>query len=63
MPLFEIVLLQTPDDKGRGEKLLHGPIAIIAKNEQAAAIAAVMENRPDEDIDINRLDVIVRPFE
>lgn len=65
MPLFEIAILQTPTKKEREdggmETLIVAPEAIIAKDKETAAMAAV--RRPEAaGIDLNRMEVIVRPF-
>lgn len=65
MPLFEIAILKTPTKKekedGQQEELIVGPEAVIAKDRETAAMAAV--RRPEAaDLDLNRMEVIVRPF-
>lgn len=68
MPLFEVALLKRPTKKeieeGTGqEELIFGPKAVVAKDAQGAAIAAVMQNKDElEDVDMARTDVLVRPF-
>ena len=64
MPLFEIVILEKPTEKaakdGGLEKLVYGPKHYIAKTEQSAVLMAMRDNVPE--FDINRAEVIVRPF-
>lgn len=64
MPLFEVVVLEKPTEKaakdGAVEKLVFGPKAIIAKTEQAAVLTVMSNGLPK--MDINRAEVIVRPF-
>ena len=66
MPVFEVVIILRPTkkdaDDGEQETLLLGPKALIAKDEQAAAIGAVMSGKLGTDIDLSRVDVKVRPF-
>ena len=64
MPLFEIVILEKPTEKARKagatEKLVLGPKPIVAKSEQAAVLHVMLNGKPKFDID--RAEVIVRPF-
>lgn len=67
MPLFEVVILEKPTKKdaedGAVERLVFGPKAIISRDEQSAAITAVMDNTGGEiKVDRQRMEVIVRPF-
>lgn len=65
MPLFEVAILETPTKKeaedGKGERLVFGPKAVVAKNDQGAAIAAVLDGGTIEG-DRSRWTVLVRPF-
>ncbi len=65
MPLFEVAIIQVPSKKeaeeGATEKLVFGPKAVIAKDSQSAAIAAVMGGEKP-DIDMAKAQVLVRPF-
>jgi hypothetical protein len=68
MPLFEVAILEVPTKKqaeehDQLEKLAFGPIYVIAKDGQSAAIKAVLEN-PEKasGIDKSRMQVLVRPF-
>lgn len=71
MPLYEVVILETPTKdqakEGKLERLVLGPVHRVAKNDQSAAMAVVMEAARSEDKDLDlpdpsRMDVIVRPF-
>lgn len=67
MPLFEVAILQRPTKKeveeGTGtEQLVFGPKAVVARDGQSAAIAAVMDGGLKEGIDRSRMEVLVRPF-
>lgn len=65
MPLFQVAIIERPTAKeaedGAEEKLILKPVPVIAANEQAAGIVAVMENK---DIEFNsaRSQVLVIPF-
>lgn len=64
--LYEVAILETPTknerEDGKGERLVFGPVAIVAKDEQAAAIAAVLDQKGDVIVDRSRMSVLVRPF-
>lgn len=65
MPLFEVAIIEKPTKKeaedGATEKLVFGPAAVMARNEQGAVVAALLgENRPT--VDMNKAEVLVRPF-
>jgi len=68
MPLFEVAILEMPTKKeiedGTGiEKLVFGPKFVVAKDAQSAAIKAIMEDvSKAQDIDKNKMQVLVRPF-
>jgi hypothetical protein len=66
MPLFEVAIIQKPTKKeaedGVAEKLVFGPKPVIARDNQSAAIAAVMDGQIDKDVDRTRMEVLVRPF-
>lgn len=67
MPLFEVAIIQKPTKKeveeGTGaEKLVFGPKAVIARDNQSAAIAAVTGPDAPTGLDMSRAEVLVRPF-
>lgn len=69
MPLFEVAVLEkfkkgNNQDADKPERLLLGPKALLAKDQQAALFAAVFElsATKDQDVDRDRLEVIVRLF-
>jgi hypothetical protein len=66
MPLFEVAILEKPTKKeaeeGSSEKLVFGPKAVVARDQQSAAIAAVMGEEVPKDIARERMEVLVRPF-
>jgi hypothetical protein len=64
MPLFEVAVLEKPTkdaaDKGDAEKLVLGPVPVVAKDPDVAKILAC-KKLPD-DVATDRLEVLVRPF-
>jgi len=66
MPLFEVAILQRPTKKeaedGATEKLVFGPKSVVARDDQSAAIEAVMDGDVPRDIERSRMEVLVRPF-
>ena len=66
MPLFEIAILLKPTKKeaedGGTEKLIFGPKPVLARDEQAAGFAALMGESVPRDLDMNRAEVLIRPF-
>jgi hypothetical protein len=66
MPLFEVAILEKPTKKeaeeGATEKLVFGPKAVVARDTQGAAVAAVMSQTGQVTIDMNRAEILVRPF-
>jgi hypothetical protein len=65
--LFEVAIVQKPTKKemagGQGEAIVLNPTAIVAQDEQAAAINAVLDHGEKiRDIDRTRMEVYVRPF-
>jgi hypothetical protein len=66
MPLFEVAILEQGKQKEDLERLVLGPVAVIAGDPEGAGILAVMEDVKNEhtlaDIDPTRMKVLVRPF-
>ena len=65
--LYEVALIQKPTKKeaedGASEKLILPPTPVIAENEQSAGVQAVMKNKGNvADGDLERIQVLVRPF-
>ncbi len=63
MPLFEIVILEKPTDKAAKDGALERLVLrkdVVAKTEQAAVLTVMTNGCPK--MDINRAEVIVRPF-
>jgi len=65
MPLFEVAILEKPTkneaEDGKSERLVFGPKAVIARDNQSAGIAAVLDADKLE-INRDRMEVLVRPF-
>ncbi len=64
--LYEVAILEKPTkkevDEGKAsERLVLGPVAVVANDPQSAAIAAVLDAK-DVTIDRSRMEVLVRPF-
>ena len=67
MPLYEVAILEKPTKKeaedGGTERLVFGPSAVVASDEQSAAISAVLDsNSGSFSVDRSRMEVLVRPF-
>lgn len=66
MPLFEVAILQKPTKKeaedGKAETIIFGPKPVIARDDQSAGFAALRDEDVPRDLDINRAEVLVRPF-
>jgi hypothetical protein len=64
--LYEVALVQQPTKKegeeGGQEKLILPPTPVIAKDEQSAGVTAVMKNKDNIKCDMDRIQVLVRPF-
>jgi len=65
MPLYEVAVISIPSKKeleeGGTEKLIFGPKAVVAKNEQAA-VFGVAQADEIKGADLNKLQVLVRSF-
>ena len=66
MPLFEVAILEKPtikeiEELGKGERLVFGPVAVVAKDAQSAAVSAVMQANGLE-VEKERMEVLIRPF-
>jgi hypothetical protein len=63
MTLFEVAIIQHPKKKKGKAKLMLEPVAILAIDEQAAAINTILDNADYlADIDRDYMEVLVRPF-
>jgi len=69
MPLYEVAILEQPTknerEDGASERLIFGPAAVVAKDEQGAAISAVLDRQDSEhslEVDRSRMTILVRPF-
>ena len=61
MPLFEVVVLEKAKKEGKLEKIVIKPTAVVAADEQNAAISIIMDN-PDAKVSKDRMEILVRPF-
>lgn len=65
--LYEVAIIELPkrvkdQDEGK-ERLVLGPVSVIAGDHQGAAIEAVLANTEAlKDVDRTRMKVMVRPF-
>lgn len=67
MPLFEIAIIQKAnkkelDDGAAPEKLIMPPKYVMAKDPQTAGLIALTGADAPKDVDLNRAEVLVRPF-
>lgn len=67
MPLYEVAIIEKPTKKqaeedGVQDKLVFGPKAVIARDPQGAAVAAVLDGSFPKEADRTRMEVLVRPF-
>lgn len=67
MPAFDVLILQQPTKKemeeGTGqEKILFGPKLVLARDKETAGIAAVTGEDGPKGVDMNRAQVLIRPF-
>jgi len=64
--LYEVAIIQKPTkaeaEEGKSETLILKPTPVLAKDDKAAGISAVLENKADIECDMSRVEVLVRPF-
>ena len=64
--LYLVALVQKPtkkeEENGKQEELILAPTAIIARDDKAAAVRAVAQNKDKISEDLSNVEVIVRPF-
>jgi hypothetical protein len=62
MPLYEVAIIEHADpDNDKKERLALPPKAVLARDDQSAAISAVLDAK-ELDVDRDRMEVLVRPF-
>lgn len=65
--LYEVALIQNPTkteaENGSLGKLIMPPVYVMAKSEQAAGVQAVMANKEKLPDELERVEVLVRPFQ
>lgn len=63
--VYEVIIVEKPtqkqiEEEGAMDKIVLGPVAVVAKNEQTAGIAAAST---DKEFEMNgQMQVLVRPF-
>jgi hypothetical protein len=63
MTLYEVAIIEHPSKKKGKARLVLKPSCILANDETQAAINTILEYADDfEDIDRDRMEVLVRPF-
>lgn len=67
MPLFEVAIIEKPTKKeaeeGATERLVFGPKPVIARDPQGAVVVALLGGGADRPtVDMNKAEVLVRPF-
>jgi hypothetical protein len=67
MPLFEIVILKKAtkkeiEDGNPAEELLYGPKAMLARDKETAGLMVMRSKDVPDDLDLNKADLIIRPF-
>jgi hypothetical protein len=67
MPVFEVAIIKKPTRKeieeGTGsEEWIMKPQFVLARDQSTAAIAAVKGPEAPQALDLNRAEVLVRPF-
>jgi len=65
MPLYEVAILEKPTkneaEDGKMERLVYGPVTVVARDPMSAGIAAVKGGDVPK-FDDGRSEVLVRPF-
>lgn len=66
MPIYNVAILRKPtvreQENGVEEKLIFGPVVVVAKDQTAAVAKAMVENKDKEPIDMTNVEVLVRNF-
>jgi len=64
--LYEVALIQKPTkneaEDGKQEELILPPTPVIACDDKAAGVKAVLDNKDKITVDLSRVTVLVRPF-
>lgn len=64
--LFEVAIIEQPTkeeaEKGAVERLVFGPKAVVARDQQTAALVALTKDDAAKTIDLSKAQVLVRPF-
>lgn len=63
--LFEVAVVKQPTKKeaeeGALETLVYGPVFVIAKDQASAGLKALRDDKA-KDVDVDRMQVLIRPF-
>lgn len=67
MPLFEVAIVEHPTPKQREEgrvleRIIMPPRLVVAKDANGAGIAAVTGKDAPPELDMERCEVLIRPF-
>lgn len=66
MPLYEVALIKQPTKKeaedGKQEEMILAPTAVIARDDRAAGVQAILKKKDSLGDDISQVQVLVRPF-
>ena len=63
MPLYEVAILEESKEEGGLEKLVVGPVTVVARDPYSAAVITTEENAEEvSKVDRQRMEVLVRPF-
>lgn len=61
-----VALIQKPNKKeieeGKQDTLILGPVPVIAQDDKAAGVKAVMQNKDKIESNLDNVEVLVRPF-
>ena len=63
MPLFDVAVLEVIKKDGeKNEKLVFGPKSVVAKDKVMAMVSVVKNNKELDGVEVDNMEVIVRPF-
>ena len=64
--VFEVLIIEKPTEKeeedGKLERIVVEPKCVVAKTQQSAILKALMDAKEIREFDIDRTEVLVRPF-
>lgn len=66
MQLFEVAVIQKANKQdregGKQDELVYGPKAVMANDQQHAAIIVAMLANTEQKVDLGRMEIKARPF-